>query len=207
MSVVRLRGLALAGCVGLIVSLTLVFVGGATGQRRAQTIRWDIVSLDFAATPPTVSAGGTAGALAQDGSRITFTGSGTFISNPGRGRPQRVTGGGRWTAFDAAGNQTDRGRYRVTGFVSWERAPSEPANVNDRIGRQRDQRAGVAILRIRYSDGERGTLLVSCDLGGNAPDTVFEGITATRGFVAYWNREAPTPPPGNENRTIFHVVR
>lgn len=208
MSVIRLRGLAAgASCVGLIVALTLVFVGGATGQRgRAQVIRWDIVSLDFAATPPTVSAGGTAGALANDGSRITFTGRGTFLANPGRGRPQRVTGGGRWTAFDAAGDQTGRGRYRVTGLVSWEPARGEATGVEDRIGDAEDARAGLAVLRIRYGDGRRGVLTVSCHLDGT-PDSVFEGITATRGFVSYWNREAPPDPPGNANRTVFHRVR
>ena len=206
MSVIRVRWLALAGCVGLIVAVTLVFVGAATGQRRAQKIRWDIVSLDFAATPPTVSAGGTAGALAQDGSRITFTGTGTFLSNPGRGRPQRVTGGGRYTTFDAAGTQTGRGRYRVTGLVSWELAPGELAGVDDRIGNIRNARAGLAVLRIRYGDGRRGILVVSCHFDGT-PDSVFEGITATRNFVDYWNREEPPAPPGDANRTAFHVVR
>ena len=207
MSVIRLRGLALAGCVGLIVAVVLAFVGPASGQRRAQTIRWDIVNLDFAATPPTVTAGGVAGAQANDGSRITMTGRGTFISNPGRGRPQRVRGGGRWTTFDAAGNQTGRGRYRVVGLVDWQRAPGTPPGVEDRIGDDDDQAtAGLAILRIRYGDGRRGILTVSCHFDGT-PDSVYEGITASRGFVHYFNREAPPDPPGNANRTVFHIVR
>jgi len=39
------------------------------------------------------------------------------------------------------------------------------------------------------------------------PDSVFEGITVSMGFVDYWNRLAPPDPPGNENRTLFHVVQ
>jgi len=50
---------------------------------------------------------------------------------------------------------------------------------------------------------------VSCHLPGagppTTPETVFEGITATKGFVAYWNREAPLPGV-DANRTLFHVL-
>jgi len=46
---------------------------------------------------------------------------------------------------------------------------------------------------------------VSCHLVGT-PDSVFEGVTATKGFVDYWNREAPPAPPGNADRTTFHVL-
>jgi hypothetical protein len=46
---------------------------------------------------------------------------------------------------------------------------------------------------------------VSCHLVGT-PNSVFEGITASKGFVDYWNREAPPPPPGNADRTTFHVT-
>ena len=63
--------------------------------------------------------------------------------------------------------------------------------------------AGLAVLRIQYSDGERGILVVSCHLAGT-PDSVFEGITASKGFVDYFNSQAPIPGV-DANRTLFHV--
>ena len=61
-------------------------------------------------------------------------------------------------------------------------------------------------------DGSKGILVVSCDLPGNpppgpagSPDSLFEGITASKGFVDYWNRSAPAPGVDG-NRTIFHVI-
>jgi len=46
---------------------------------------------------------------------------------------------------------------------------------------------------------------VSYDLVGTPP-AVFEGVTASMGFVDFWNREAPPAPPGNANRTVFHLL-
>ena len=50
-------------------------------------------------------------------------------------------------------------------------------------------------------------LTVSCHGGGPvpAPDTVFEGITTTKGFVAYADRGKPAGGV-DANRTAFHVV-
>src|SRR2546425_12872463 len=62
-------------------------------------MRWDIVSVNFATL--TLSAGGVASARANDGSKITLTGSGTYRSNPGN--PQDVTGGGTWQTFEPSG--------------------------------------------------------------------------------------------------------
>src|SRR5256714_12779934 len=53
-------------------------------------MRWDIISVNFGTG--TVSAGGVASAFANDNSKITVTGTGTFRSNPGD--PQDVNGGG-----------------------------------------------------------------------------------------------------------------
>jgi hypothetical protein len=36
-------------------------------------------------------------------------------------------------------------------------------------------------------------------------ETVSPRVTASKGFVDYWNREAPPPPPGDADRTTFHV--
>ncbi len=158
-------------------------------------MRWDIISVDF--STGTLSAGGIASARANDGSKITLTGSGTFRSNPGN--PQDVTGGGTWQT------STGSGTYQVTEFVRFEVAPATPPLPHDNIGNRADNRAGLLVVRVAYSDGSEGTLVVSCHLVGTS-DAVFEGVTASKGFVDYWNREAPPAPPGDANRTTFHVI-
>ena len=164
-------------------------------------MRWDIVSINFATG--TASAGGIASARANDNSKITLTGSGMFRSNPGN--PQDVTGGGTWQTFDASGGSTGTGSYTVTGLVSFTVAPGTFPLTHDNIGNPTDVRAGLLVVRVAYSDGSEGTLVVSCHLTGT-PDAVFEGVTASKGFVDYWNREAPPAPPGNANRNVFHVI-
>src|SRR2546427_1498048 len=79
-------------------------------------MRWDIVSVNFATL--TLSAGGVASARANDGSKITLTGSGTYRSNPGN--PQDVTGGGTWQTFEPSGGGHRRGgvtRTRSGGVI------------------------------------------------------------------------------------------
>jgi len=158
-------------------------------------MRWDIINVDF--STGTLSAGGIASARANDGSEITLTGSGTFRSNPEN--PQDVTGGGTWQT------STGSGTYQVTEFVRFEVAPGTPPLPHDNIGNRPDNRAGLLVVRIAYSDGSEGTLVVSCHLVGTS-DAVFAGVTASKGFVDYWNREAPPAPPGNADRTTFHVI-
>ena len=158
-------------------------------------MRWDIISVDFATL--TLSAGGVASARANDGSKITLTGSGTYRSNPGN--PQDVTGGGKWRT------STGSGTYQVTAFVRFAVADGTFPLQHDNVGNPADVRAGLLVVRVAYSDGSEGTLVVSCHINGT-PDAVFEGVTASKGFVDYWNREAPPAPPGNANRTAFHVI-
>ncbi len=144
-----------------------------------------------------MSPGGVASALANDGSKITLTGSGTFE------RGEDASGGGTWKTFSLAGVLTGSGTYKVTGFVSFALAPGTLSGIVDLIGNLADARAGLAILRISYSDGSKGVLAISCNLDGT-PDSVFEGITASKGFTDYWNRVAPVDGV-NANRTVFHV--
>jgi hypothetical protein len=187
----------LAGVV--VLALSASAGGGGTGT--VTIIRWDIVSIDFDAG--TVSAGGKASARAADGSKITLTGSGRVRLE--RGEPPRVLpgGGGFWQVRDASGNVTGSGTYRTTKFVQWHKAPGTGPPLADRIGNPANRSAGLLILRIGYSDGTRGVLAVSCHLVGT-PDTVFEGITATKGFASYTFPEAPAPP-ADGNFTLFHV--
>lgn len=194
-------GVVLAGMTAGALSAKAPPGKGPSGKNAL--MRWDIVSVDFATG--TVSAGGQASARAEDGSKITLTGAGTFRSNPGKS--QNVTGGGNWTTFAPDGTTvTGSGTYRVSRFVSFVLAPGTPPLPNDAIGRRENIRAGLLHVRIAYSDGSKGVLVVSCHLVGT-PDSVFEGITASKGFVDYWNREAPPAPPGDANRTLFHVLK
>ena len=192
----RLRPLAFALLAGIAL-VAVSFAGTAAGGN--QGFRWDIISVNFATG--TLSAGGQASARANDNSKITMTGSGTFV----QGEDDEVTGGGTWTTFNPSDTLTGSGTYRVTGLVSFTLAPGTPPLPNDNIGNRADNRAGLAILTIVYSDRSKGTLVVSCHLVGTS-DAVFEGITATKGFVDYWNREAPPTPPGDANRTTFHII-
>jgi len=164
-------------------------------------MRWDLVNINFSTR--TVSAGGVASARASDGSKITLTGSGRFDADSWVGK--RATGGGTWTTFSAAGTVTGSGSYRATRFVSFAPAPGTLPVPNDAIGAPADARAGLLSVAVRYSTGEKGVLTISCHLVGS-PDTLFEGITTTKGTAAYWNPEPPPAPPANGNRTLFHLV-
>jgi len=191
----------------LVAVLALLLLGSATTGASANSaahVRWDIFSLNFSAG--TASPGGVATALAEDGSKITFTeSSGTFVAPAGgAGRSSAATGGGTWETQDKFGNVTGSGTYEVTGLVRWEQAPGT-FPIIDLIGDIAEASAGLAVLSIEYSDGERGILVVSCHLVGT-PDSVFEGVNASKGFVHYYDNV--TPAPGvDANRTLFHVEK
>ncbi|SRR6266542_5239621 len=184
----------------------LLFVVGAASvaSGAAVSVRWDIIRLDPFPDPTTALAGGVASALAQDGSSIVLHGSGTFVApGGGGGTSGAVTGGGTWETFDTDGTtSTGSGSYLVTGLVRWDAAPGTFPLI-DGIGNAADASSGLAVLRIAYDDGSLGTLVVSCHLpAGGTPDSIFEGVRASKGYVDYWNG---TPPVGNTNRTVFHV--
>jgi len=94
----------------------------------------------------------------------------------------------------------------VTGLASWEFANFQtPGSLNDDIGNQAQAANGTVVLRIEYSDGSVGTLGVGCH-GPGAPDGIVEGVIATKGFVTYWDAEAPAGGV-DKNRTVFHVEK
>jgi hypothetical protein len=192
----------------------LVVADAREADERNGTIRWDIILISHfdPVNGNVIEAGGTAWAFAQDTSKITVTGSGTFTV----GDSDEVTGGGTWqTVGEPPESTVNSGTYRVTRLVRFDVAPgAQTSNAKDRIGdgTLADNRGGLAILRIAYSDGSKGILVVSCDLPGNpppgpagSPHSIFEGITASKGFVDYWNHAAPAAGV-NGNRTLFHVV-
>jgi len=192
-----IKGAAAVGAIGALGLPSAAFAdGGNGGNEGGRRIRWDLVEL----SPPDVRAGGDDTASSEGEFTLTLTGSGTF-------RPEhsgQVTGGGTWrtTNPDVPGN----GTYRVTALVSWVQAPGHlPPPFVDHIGTLADTRAGLAILRIKYSDGLEGVLFVSCNLSGTPP-TVDEGINGSRGFVNFF---MPAPPTTGKhsNRTLFHMLR
>jgi len=199
------KRLLVFGPIAVLVGVVALFLSvGASAGSSNHLYQWDIIHLTV--SPTTTHPGGLASACAAPScdNMITLTGSGTFRSNPGH--PQDVTGGGNWTTVGAGAGS---GTYEVTGFVSHVLAPGflpSPPFTDGVTGVAADARSGLAVLQIAYSDGETGVLVLSCDLPGGTPPTLFEGITASKGFVDYWNPVAPQSSPPFGNRTALHVI-
>ena len=186
-----------SGCPLILVAGLFSLAAG--GEVRAQTARWDIISIP-SFSPFTVMPGGVASALAEDGSQISVTGSGTFVVE----KPTMVTGGGVWLTRDPIGSVTGFGTYQVTEVLTFTEAPgTEAPGQVDNVGPAAEFRGGLAVLRITYSDGSKGVLTVNCDPPAGGPATIPEGISATKGFVDYFY---VVPPIANVdgNRTNFH---
>ena len=184
-----------ASLCGVAVVLIMLMLAVGSVQATAEHVRWDIIQFT-SVHPRTFAAGGTASALAQDGSMITLTGSGTFTP----GEDGEVTGGGTWATQSPSGATIGSGTYQVTGLIKFDVAPGgvpSPPFV-DLIGPAANAHAGLAFLRIRYSDGSRGVLTVSCTFVGTPPN-VFEGITASKDFVDYFMRVP-------QHFTLFHFI-
>ena len=181
----------------ILITGALLLVAGSAPSAFAQAehVRWDLVIF----APPTVSVGGTSTAAAQDNSTITMTGSGTFVApGGGPGSNASATGGGTWKACNAAGTVCTSGTFVVTGLVRWDQEPGKslpPVITNDTID-DGTPTAGLVVLRIAYSDGSNGTLVVSCNLPPPNPQ-MFEGITATKSVVDYWRHI--------NGSTLFHI--
>lgn len=146
----------------VIALLPLLLVTNIRGDQGETKFQWVIISV--------------APAFANDDSKIIVTGTGTFEPSD----PEEVTGGGTWQTVAPNGiTVTGSGTFRVTRLVKFDLAPGAISNPAIH--------AGLVFLRISYSDGSRGILVVSCHLPGT-PATVFEGATASKGFVDYWKR-------------------
>ena len=198
------RSLLAIGVMLFVVLLAMtVHLPLVRGQ--AAHARWDLISADFSTSPVTLSPGGVDSATGPGGISITFTGSGTFVAPAGDGESSHaVTGGGTWQTFDSGETSTGSGTYQVTELVRFDFANFQTGSFIDLIGNTNQRANGTAVLRIAYSDGSQGALLVGCH-GPGAPSGIFEGIVATKGFVTYWGNQAPVAGV-NANRTIFHVM-
>ncbi len=188
----------------LVLSTLVLVVLFASGNMipnvagAAPTIGWDTISVTVVNGTLTLNPGGSDYALANDLTTIQISGSGTF------GGGVAPTGGGTWATSGPSG--TASGTFTVTGLVKFTVAPgSLPPGVVDNISDPADARSGLVILNVKYSDGSRGTLTVSCTLPVGTPSGVFEGITATKGFVDFHDRLPPVPGV-DANRTQFHIV-
>jgi hypothetical protein len=177
--------------IGILLT-SACLVGAARAEQDDSTIRWDLIRGDAGGH---LRPGGTQAAAAADKSVLALTGSGTFHL----GDSEDVTGGGTWTLGKSSGT------YQVTGFVRFTPAfCTVPTCVSgfggiDLVGNDKDSRAGLVVLQIKYSDGSRGVLFVSCTLNGTPAD-VYEGITASKGSVEYWDQSANVA-----GGTLFHV--
>ena len=202
----KMSRLVFAFVCGVAVVFISVMVAGNISAAGADDVRWDIISLGFT-TPPTFNAGGFADATApNNGGRIRLSGFGNFVAPAGNGGGSNaVTGGGTWHTFNPAGALTGNGTYVVRELVRWEFAGLQVGTFNDNIGDTAQRANGHAYLRIDYSDGSQGVLGVFCH-GPGAPNGIPEGISATKGVVAY--TEVGAPPPGVDlNRTVFHILK
>ena len=154
------RRLASTGLVVLAIGVLLSPVSGVASLQSTK-FEWVIAS--------------SATALAADGSKISLTGTGTFVL----GEPEKVSGGGTWQTFAADGTTlTGSGKYQVTALVRFQLAPGAVPDPTIH--------AGLAQLRIRYSDGSGGILTVSCHLPGS-PSSVAEGTEASKEVTDYFN--------------------
>jgi hypothetical protein len=181
--------------IAFLFPMVLLTIAAPAANAQAQHFRWDIIFFDSTLT---AQPGGVLSATAVDGSQITLTGTGTFVvPASGNGRSNSVTGGGTW----ATNNPSASGTYEVEGLVRYDQARGTLAGtgLSDGIGDINDTRAGLGIFSIIYSDGQRGILLVACALKGT-PSILYEGASATKGFVNYF---APVLP-GDPNATLFH---
>ena len=179
-----------------------VFSSIATAGENA--VRWDIIHLTPTSPLLTVSAGGRAFATARNPTslKIELTGSGTFKP----GESDEVTGGGTWTTYSGcplACAPIASGLYQVTGLASWQFDNLQALVLIDLIGQNAAN--GNAVLRIRYSDGSEGTLGIGCH-GPGADSGIIEGVIVSKGYLTYWDAEAPTVPTVDANRTIFHIL-
>ena len=206
--VVSRWALACSMFVGIAVAVGAFWGAPGFAQNLRGRVRWDIVSFS-SLSPPTLVPGGTASALAADGSMITVTGRGTFVATPGaRFSAIATSGSGTWQTFDPTGASTGTGTYQVlSGPGTFQPASgSLPAAIVDQIAEKEDVRAGLARFDIQYSDGSRGWLVVSCFLPIGSPSTIVEGVTASKGFVDYWNVVPSVDSVPGTGLTLFHVV-
>jgi len=191
----KIAGKCISGiAVVSLAALLCITVGLPVVRGQATHVRWDIVTIAGGSPAP----GGIASALSDNNSVITITGSGTFVAPAGHdGTSSATTGGGTFNIHTSDGTLRASGTYDVTGLVHWQEKGTFPALPDNAVG-------GLAVLRVEFSDGSHGVLTVSCHAASDSSPAIFEGITMSKDFVDFWNRQAPVAGV-DANRTIFHI--
>ncbi len=166
------------------------------------TVRWDIAT--FTSGEPagngSISAGGSLPQCFGNSSFVTLTGSGTFKLN-GNGK---ATGGGEWTIAAYGGSPATSGTYVVTEFVSFEVGPGTlvGSGLTDNIGNLADAHGGLAFLRILYSDGSQGVLV----LVGTVKDEGTFYLSKGSAFYSFPACVGPTDNYPIGPSPIFHIT-
>lgn len=187
----------------VVVLLALMF-HLPVARAAADHVRWDIIHFNPATTPlPTISAGGFAIASARNPSTLSIklTGSGTFVGPASGGTSGAASGGGTWETFSGT-TSTGSGTYDVVELINWTFSNLQPPVLTDLID-EGARANGVAVVRIRYSDGSEGVLGIGCH-GPGAPAGTAEGVIVSKGHVTYWDAQAPVGGV-DADRTVFHV--
>ena len=82
----------------------------------------------------------------------------------------------------------ENGEYKVTALVSYQQSPGSgpvaAGTVVPLLPNAVELRAGLAVLRVIFSDSKLGTLTVSCNRSSQTPE-MFEGIVVSKGFVMF----------------------
>ena len=116
--------------------------------------------------------------------KITLKGSGTFSP----WQPEDVTGGGEYEIANVGGDVVENGEYEVTALLSYQQSPGAnpvtPGTVLPLLTNAVELRAGLAVLRVIFSDSKLGTLTVSCNRSPQTPE-MFEGMVVSKGFVMF----------------------
>ena len=94
---INARLISAIAVVSLVVLLSITFRLPVV-QGAADHVRWDIIHMNPATTPATLTPGGVAFASARNPSTLSIklTGSGTFVAPASGGTSSAVTGGGTW---------------------------------------------------------------------------------------------------------------
>jgi hypothetical protein len=191
------------------LSLMFMMTAAAPLASADEHVRWDIatVTTTSGGFPIALYPKGSAVAMAVDClfpagcSFITLTGSGTFVAPESGGPSTQVTGGGTWQVSAScnvssptttppptcSGGIITKGTFVVTELIEWQKA--EPLDVpacfntdcetTDYIDNVREATGGLAVLRVRYSDGTTGVITLACS-GLPDPAPVLEGVTASK---------------------------
>jgi hypothetical protein len=187
---------------------------GLIAQENGDLYRWDIVTLrtvvgvgDVGGTVAgdvIISPGGTVVAGAPDNTSLTLTGSGLFqvdqtprIEEPRIG--QTASGGGTWVVrstplinFPFEGGILGSGTYTATELIHFQPAAGRVAsNVFDSVGAAADLRAGLMMVKLRFSDGSHGMLMLQTNLVGTSPATP-RLVRVIKGSVEYSASETAT---------------